>query len=188
MDKFIDAIFHLVGALIAKLMKRSFKRALVDGKVIDAALDELLLESGADRAVVLQFSNGNKSLTGVPYYYFSATHERITDKPGVYPVSQSTQRIPVTTFRFAIENAIKNDFRWRDCNEIPDVVTRSQCRAVSLKSTILVPLYKSGQVIGLLHLGWVTKQAPDFSGFGAASSEELYLRLITHTKHISDLL
>ena len=189
MEKFVDSIYHLLSVLISRMMKRSLKHTMKNTAFIDAAMDEILHESGADRVVIFQFHNGVKKLDGFPFYYFTATHERIVDKAGVYPMSHVYQKIPVTTASYAIGEIIKNNYRWRDVNDIPDAVTKSQCKSVGIKGLVVVPIYSKGGSFpcAMLGLHWMTDTPPDFDAW-AESSDAAYNRLLDATKYIGDLL
>ncbi len=188
MEKLIDIIINFAVVLWNRISHRSMKVSMQNAQFVNITLKELLAVSGADRAIVYQFHNGVKSLLGVPFYYYSVTHEQVSDRAGVYPIAGRLQRIPVTTASFAVEQALKNNFRYRDVTEIEDAVTRSQCLEFGLKSLVLAPLYSNnGMAIGMVGLGWVHHQAPDFNEW-SESSDGAYDFFTSNVKHIADLL
>lgn len=69
-------------------------------KVFDEGIKDNLTELAkitcADRALVLEYSNGTSNLVGVPFLYATATAEVVT--PGTEPVSTQYQRIPLNLF------------------------------------------------------------------------------------------
>lgn len=77
---------HIKGNKIRRIFEESVKDNLTD----------LAKVTCADRALVLEYSNGVSNLVGVPFLYATATAEVIT--PGTDIVSAQYQRIPLNLF------------------------------------------------------------------------------------------
>lgn len=70
-------------------------------------LKELLISSNADRAWLIEYHNGTKSLTGLPFLYGSMTSEEV--KEGVRPVSNHFNDFVLSDFLFIL-NASKRGY------------------------------------------------------------------------------
>lgn len=77
---------HIKGNKIRRVFEESVKDNLTD----------LAKVTCADRALVLEYSNGTSNLVGVPFLYATATAEVVT--PGTDLVSTQYQRIPLNLF------------------------------------------------------------------------------------------
>ncbi len=77
---------HVKGNKIRRVFEESVKDNLTD----------LAKVTCADRALVLEYSNGTSNLVGVPFLYATATAEVVT--PGTDIVSAQYQRIPLNLF------------------------------------------------------------------------------------------
>ncbi len=77
---------HIKGNKIRRVFEESVKDNLTD----------LAKATCADRALVLEYSNGVSNLVGVPFLYATATAEVVT--PGTDIVSAQYQRIPLNLF------------------------------------------------------------------------------------------
>lgn len=77
---------HVKGNKIRRVFEESVKDNLTD----------LAKVTCADRALVLEYSNGTSNLVGVPFLYATATAEVVT--PGTDLVSTQYQRIPLNLF------------------------------------------------------------------------------------------
>lgn len=71
-------------------IRRVFEEGIKDN------LTDLAKITCADRALVLEYSNGTSNLVGVPFLYATATAEVVT--PGTELVSTQYQRIPLNLF------------------------------------------------------------------------------------------
>ena len=77
---------HIKGNKIRRVFEEGIKDNLTD----------LAKVTCADRALVLEYSNGTSNLVGVPFLYATATAEVVT--PGTDLVSTQYQRIPLNLF------------------------------------------------------------------------------------------
>lgn len=81
-----DRKTHVRGNKVRKVFDEGIKDNLTD----------LAKVTCADRALVLEYSNGTSNLVGVPFLYATATAEVVT--PGTELVSTQYQRIPLNLF------------------------------------------------------------------------------------------
>lgn len=80
-------------------------------------LSNLARDVDADRVVLLEFSNGNSNLVGLPFLYISATCEVV--KRSVAPISTHYQRVNVSMIAEFLENLeCKGYFYTRNISEI----------------------------------------------------------------------
>lgn len=72
------------------IVRRAFEEGIKD------SLSDLVKTTCADRALIMEYSNGTSNLVGVPFLYATATAEVVT--PGTSLVSLQYQRIPLNIF------------------------------------------------------------------------------------------
>ena len=104
----VDASSKTIAKYIEKKLfskDDSHKKAIDHRKSITpqirGLLKKLAEETGADRALVFEYSNGNSNLVGLPFLYITATCEVL--QIGVSAVSHMYQRLNVSLFAELLE-------------------------------------------------------------------------------------
>lgn len=83
-----------------------FKRNLTIREKINQALVELRVLSNANRVYILEYHNGEKSLSGLPFNYSSMTYENTdVSTKNMITEFQKVQISPVANFLVSLDNA-----------------------------------------------------------------------------------
>lgn len=65
---------------------------------IELCLSQLLLNTGADRAFILEMHNGTSNVSGLPFYYGEMTYERVTNR--TYHIDEDYRNLNLSRFPF----------------------------------------------------------------------------------------
>lgn len=65
---------------------------------IELCLSQLLLNSGGDRAFILEMHNGTSNVSGLPFYYGEMTYERVTNR--TYHIDEDYRNLNLSRFPF----------------------------------------------------------------------------------------
>lgn len=65
---------------------------------IELCLSKLLLDTGADRAFILEMHNGTSNVSGLPFYYGEMTYERVTSN--TYHIDEDYRNLNLSRFPF----------------------------------------------------------------------------------------
>lgn len=66
---------------------------------IELQLSELLINTGANRAFVMEMHNGTSNVSGLPFYYGEMTYEKVT--PNVVHIDEDYKNLNLSRFSFA---------------------------------------------------------------------------------------
>lgn len=97
--------------------RKTIKDSIEIGNKIDQILDNLMEETGADRAYVFQFHNGSYFYTGNSIDKMTNTHEKVGK--GVSHEQLKYRDVGTAPFRFLVEQIIKA--RIYTCNDTSDI-------------------------------------------------------------------
>jgi hypothetical protein len=124
---------------------------------ITKILSDLLIDTQGDRALLLEFSNGNSNLVGLPFLFLSATIECLND--GVSSVAHLYQRINVSLFAKFLENLEdKGYFYFNDIEDIKDnySIIYNLMKPNSVKSGLFYSIYGVDDTLGFIVVTSVT--------------------------------
>lgn len=65
---------------------------------IELILTKLLLDTGADRAFIIEMHNGNSNVSGLPFYYGEMTYEKVTSR--TYHIDEDYSNLNLSRFPF----------------------------------------------------------------------------------------
>lgn len=122
---------------------------------INAALQNVLDSTKANRAYVFRFHNGLASVNGVPFFFQSLTHEVIS--PGTTRVMQFEQHIP-TSINMAINsNLIQNQCAIiKNADDDKDSTKYWYYQIRSAKDLIRCPIFMAnGDLFGIVGLDFI---------------------------------
>lgn len=138
---------------------RHLKRTEVSIKM-KYLLKDLLVSSNADRAWLIEYHNGTKSLTGLPFLYGSMTSEEV--KEGVRPVSNHFNDFVLSDFLFIL-NASKRGYWYGNIEDIKEQDTKSYhlLKATGVKDIALFYLKSGKQDIGIVGLSYTKSEMPE---------------------------
>ena len=139
------------------------KETVLDTYTINAELEEIRVEFGADRVWISQFHNGgNFYPTGKSIQKFSIFYE--VDKVGIQPVSHTFNNIPCSLYPHAFNHMLNDDQKGIFINDFkdPKVATyglKGAADSVGTKSSYLVPLFTlDDKFIGTIGVDYVSKK------------------------------
>lgn len=126
---------------------------------INVILDDLRVETGADRAKLFQFHNGQRNLQAIPFLYASVTHERIGQ--GISSEIQSLQRIPSSIFAENVKNFTENKIRCIEPEKTTSDAQRSLLERQRIKTSCSFGVYDRGDMAGFITINYVIEKTPD---------------------------
>lgn len=118
---------------------------------IDKLLSELLVDTNGDRALLMEFSNGNSNLAGLPFLFLTATSESLA--VGVSSVSHIYQRINIALFiQFISELEDKGYFYTEDIESIKETYPfiYNFMHPNNVKSALFYSIYGVDQALGFI--------------------------------------
>lgn len=125
---------------------------------ITKILSELLIDTNGDRALLLEFSNGNSNLAGLPFLFLSATNECLS--PGTTSVAHLYQRLNISLFaKFLVYLEDKGYFYVADIESIKDEYTiiYNLMKPNNVKSALFYSIYGVDDTLGLIVVTSVNK-------------------------------
>lgn len=156
--KFIKS---LVGDHFSKEKEAHLRAAEYRKKIspkIRHILSDLAEELDADRALLLEFENGNSNLVGLPFLYTTATIE--VNKLGTNSVAQNYQRVNLLILSKFVEHM--EEFGYLFFNSLEDIkgdypVLCGYLTPGGCKAGIFYTLYDECQAIGFIAVTSLTK-------------------------------
>jgi len=140
-------------------------RAVVESSVrdvkINKILDDLRVETDADRSKLFQFHNGQKNLKNLPFLYASVTHELVG--AGVSSEIQNLQRIPSSIFAENIEAYLKNSVRCVSPNSAISDSQKALLDRQRIKTSCSFGVFDRGDIIGFITINYVLSPEVDDS-------------------------
>lgn len=167
-SKWIEKILSGSTTYTVQETKESFEM----DAVLNAFLDDILIDYKADRAKIIQFHNGTHSLGGVPFRYFSITHEK--DAVGVSSEILNYQDVPTSVLgSYAEEMMDKELIVIKDANNIPDTSFRQLVLQQGTLGKCMYPIFdNAGRFTGYLSVDYVGRTVPTLSN-GASICDSL---------------
>ena len=124
---------------------------------IRTILSELADEVGADRALLLEYSNGSSNLVGLPFLYITATVEVL--RHDIHSVADQYQKTNVSIISTFIEKVEEDTFVYiRDLEEVKEIypVLYNLMHKNGVKSALFYALYSNEATIGFIVVTTVT--------------------------------
>lgn len=116
-------------------------------------LSNLAEETGADRALLFEFSNGNSNLVGLPFLYATATCEVV--RPTIPLVSSQYQRVNTALMAEFLEKLEEAGYFYTEDLEAEkktNMVLYNFMKPASVKSAMFYSLYGVDDTIGFIVL------------------------------------
>ena len=123
---------------------------------ITKILSDLIVESGADRAMLFEFSNGSSNLAGLPFLFINATSESLS--VGTPAISWTYQKFNVSLFaNFILELEDKSYFYAKHIEETKDLYPSFYAflQNDNVESVIYYSIYGVDEPIGYISLASV---------------------------------
>lgn len=139
----------------------NLKMSAATDQRITEELQRIMEETGGMRAYVYRYHNGLASISGVPFFFQTNTHEVIS--PGASRLMGFEQRIPAS-----IHVAMNNAFVTDKCMMIPDTTLDKNSQnyyffqSRNAVSVLRCPIYmENGDLFGFVGIDWNHKMAED---------------------------
>lgn len=120
---------------------------------INRVLDDLRVETNADRAKFYQFHNSQRSIGNIAFLYASVTHERVG--LGVSSEIQSTQRLPSSIFSDAVSEYLKGNTRCINPSEASSSTAGELLKMQGVKVACSFAVYDTNDIVGMVFINYV---------------------------------
>ena len=135
-----------------KHLKGTIKRKNISPE-ITRILSDLLVDTGGDRALLFEFSNGTSNLAGLPFLYINATSESLSY--GTSSVAHIYQRVNISLVAdFIIELENMSYFYAKDIDDVKDKYPflYNFLKPNNVKSMLFYCIYGVDDTIGFIVL------------------------------------
>tara|TARA_R110000744_G_scaffold16214_4_gene44785 strand:- start:5247 stop:5849 length:603 start_codon:yes stop_codon:yes gene_type:complete len=125
------------------------------------ALNYLIEETGADRAYVMEFHNGEHYFSGRGQQKFSCTYEVVGH--GISTESEKSQNHRVSNYHLYIKQIVESGYYgYADASEIEDRGFLQMIRQKGISAIYNVPIKTlNGKIIGILGVDYVKSPVPE---------------------------
>ena len=173
---------HEAAMNLAKAEREENMRDFILTPKIQKNLDAVLYSLNADRAYLLEFHNGKKNTTGLPFRYMDVSYEVTNQDSKATKIGMFYQNVPTTLYKFPyflIERKYYigtiDDFKAIDAD------LGKQMEANFAKYFAVIALNSDGTPLGYLGISWCDlENVPDLNTIKA--------KLHTYDKTFSQLL
>lgn len=126
---------------------------------IEMILNELLINTGANRAFVMEMHNGTSNVSGLPFYYGEMTYEKVT--PNVTHVDEDYKNINLSRFSFAYY-LDENHSWYGTIDELAKMDSKLSMRMKSNDASygVLVCIHGIDKAIGFLGVTYCNNNRP----------------------------
>jgi len=150
--------------------------------LINNALNELMIDTKADRAYIFRFHNGITYYTGTHKARMSCDYEVV--RRGISSEAQRLQNLPTALYVDWISEVISNRMIHPDVEDIQDSRARQMLIQQGIKGIAVMPYYRNGNLISLIGIDYV-----NYSGKGIDISNIKGAQIFKErTQEIGDLL
>jgi len=185
---FVSGFLWLFNKPISGYMETSLnKKDLVLDNIqndilINNALNELMIDTKADRAYIFRFHNGITYYTGTHKARMSCDYEVV--RRGISSEAQRLQNLPTALYVDWISEVISNRMIHPDVEDIQDSRARQMLIQQGIKGIAVMPYYRNGNLISLIGIDYV-----NYSGNGIDISNIKGAQIFKErTQEIGDLL
>ncbi len=191
------AILSAAATLLAVWLKHRWGNKLCDPLTketqqnanVYTALQHTLDETGADRAYVLEFHNGEDYFSGRGQQKFSCTHEVVRE--GISSESALSQNYRVSNFHHYINTLVQEgEFAYSDLDSLDDYAFIKLLEHKGVQSIYNVTLSTlNGKIIGIIGIDYVRNKCPQGKvGFNQAPNGSLIGFLKTQSRIVAGYL
>ena len=150
--------------------------------LINNALNDLMLDTKADRAYIFRFHNGITYYTGTHKARMSCDYEVV--RRGISSEAQRLQNLPTALYVDWLSEVVSNRMIHPDVNNVQDARARQMLIQQGIKGIAVMPYYRDGNLISLIGIDYVT-----YSGKGIDFSKIKGAQIFKErTQKIGDLL
>lgn len=162
---FIGFFLYLFKAPVERIIDLSTEKYLKDvpqrvnrDVVVSELLEELMYLSGADRAYIFRFHNGQNYFDGTHKLRMSCEYEVVGK--GIEPQAKFLKDIPTSLYPEFISEVVNGTMYYEDIKDIKDATTRVTLRSQGINSIAVAPYYdNNNNLIAMIGVDYVGKKA-----------------------------
>lgn len=159
----VSSLVTLLGIILSWWLRYKYgeykakknNKELSQARLIQTILEQQLVEHNAQRAFVLQRHNGGKYGTGKSMNKLSTTYEALEE--GVSAEFHNYQNLPISLYSNFVDSVTKGNSIYPDVEEIDDILTRAFFAQRGTKSSIVFPIFKGEEFVGMVGFEWTHK-------------------------------
>jgi hypothetical protein len=151
-------------------------------KNVEDNLQTLMKDSGADRAYVFRFHNGDEYYNGTHKNKLSCDYEVVRN--GVSREAVNLQNMPTSLFSEWIASVVNLDMFYEDISHMEDTISKTELERQGIKSIAAVPYYRDGKLLAIIGLDF-TRSNTNFWDRGIDATREW---IIGRAVRVGDLL
>ena len=126
--------------------------------IVNELLNDLMYMSGADRAYIFRFHNGQNYFDGSHKLRMSCEYEVVG--VGIEPQARNLMDLSTSLYPNFISSVIDGEMFYEDIDSIDDLTTRVTLKAQGVKSIAVAPYFdKSGNLIAMIGVDYVGRKA-----------------------------
>ena len=126
--------------------------------IVNELLNDLMYMSGADRAYIFRFHNGQNYFDGSHKLRMSCEYEVVG--LGIEPQAVNLKDVPTSLYPNFISSVIDGEMFYEDVDEIKDLTTRVTLKAQGIRSIAVAPYFDSnGNLIAMIGVDYVGRKA-----------------------------
>lgn len=157
-----------------------------DDILIEDALNDLMISSGADRAYIFRFHNGVTYYNGSHKSKMSCDYEVVS--LGISKEAQRLQDIPTGLYVSWLKNVIEYKMFIFDIEEIEDVRTKITLRNQGVSGLKVAPYYRDGKIFALIGVDFVKEIPKEKKEYFYMNRQFEINKFKVKVKEIGDLL
>lgn len=170
-----------------RIMKEDIVLASINtDALIEEALEDLLLATGADRAYIFRFHNGVTYYNGSHKSRMSCDYEVV--RSGVTREAQRLQDIPTGLYSRWLKSVIEYKMFITDLSQVRDLRTRKTLEIQGIKGLGVVPYYRDGKIFALIGVDYISNIQQEEANFFRINQEEKINAFRNVCDNIGDLL
>lgn len=155
---FVGLVLYSYQPLITKVVEKKIdkdpvKEDINNNIIIQQLLNDLMLQYGADRSYIFQFSNN--------VMYYDGTHRNHTSMSfeicanGISYEGSNLQKLPVSLFPVFLQEVMLDKCKYKDIDSLKETSTRLSLKKQGIKSLVIAPYFKNGHFVAYIGLDYV---------------------------------
>ena len=126
--------------------------------IVNELLNDLMYMSGADRAYIFRFHNGQNYFDGSHKLRMSCEYEVV--EAGIEPQSRNLQDIPTSLYPDFFSKVIAGEMFYEDIDLMDDITTKVALKAQGVKSIAAAPYFdRNGNLVAIIGVDYVGRKA-----------------------------
>ncbi len=162
---FIGFFLYLFKSPVERIMELGTEKYLKEvpkridrDVVVNELLEELMYLSGADRAYIFRFHNGQNYFDGTHKLRMSCEYEVVGK--GIEPQAKFLKDMPTSLYPKFISEVVDGTMYYEDIRDIKDATTRVTLRSQGVHSIAVAPYYdNNNNLIAMIGVDYVGRKA-----------------------------